>query len=210
MTAVTAPAVGHLSGRDRNARRLASRAVARLSCAVIVAVITGVLLMPAASQASRERSCAPIRLDLNYAVKIERGSVRCATARRVLQGFLVSFYAARIQPWACTFVRDGAACFRGGRNRRTARDDITAPTNPKTADDPAAAEVARTAQIAAETIAVDDNGSYLHVSLATIHATEPTIPITARHGQAYLSAAAPTNAGTGYLVIRPGPYRPGG
>jgi len=52
--------------------------------------------------------------------------------------------------------------------------------------------LARTALIAAETIATEDNGFYTRVSRATIHSTEPTIPITRRaaRGGAYLLAAS--------------------
>jgi hypothetical protein len=195
-----------LSSAETNPAERPKPPLARMSW-VLIAVVATLALMPAASQASLSRSCAPIRPDLSYAVKIERGSARCATARRVLQTFLVGFHRARVRAWTCTLVRYGAACFRGGRNRSTARDYVTALTNPKTADDPAAAELARTAQTAAETMATDNNGSYSNVSPATLRQTEPTIPITARVGRTYLSAAASIDAGRGYTVTATAPSR---
>jgi hypothetical protein len=53
----------------------------------------------------------------------------------------------------------------------------------------AAKELARTAQTAAETVATDYEGSYVRVSLATLHAYEPLIPITPREGRRYGSGA---------------------
>jgi hypothetical protein len=67
----------------------------------------------------------------------------------------------------------------------------------------AAKELARTAQTTAEAVSTDHEGSYVGVSLATLHAYEPFIPITPREGRrygsgAYLIAAAGTE--NSYIV----------
>lgn len=67
----------------------------------------------------------------------------------------------------------------------------------------AAKELARTAQITAEVVSTDHEGSYVRVSLATLHSYEPFIPITPREGRrygsgAYLVAAAGTE--NSYIV----------
>ena len=79
------------------------------------------------------------------------------------------------------------------------------------ASDASAKELARTAQTTAETIATDNSGQYNTVSVATLTATEPSIPIASSGaGNAFLSAvgdgvAAPTAGGTGgtsaYAVV---------
>ncbi len=66
------------------------------------------------------------------------------------------------------------------------------------ANDASAKELARTAQTTAETIATDQSGSYATVTQTTLNATEPSIPITAAAGNAYISAASGT--ATGYTV----------
>jgi type IV pilus assembly protein PilA len=68
------------------------------------------------------------------------------------------------------------------------------------ATDAAAKELAHTAQVAAETIGTDNGGSYSAVSLAALQANEATIQIAQGSGNAYMTAAGPTNAGAGYSV----------
>ncbi len=76
------------------------------------------------------------------------------------------------------------------------------------ASDASAKELARTAQTTAETIATDNGGSYTGVTVATIPAAEPSIPVAANAGtsNAYLlSVAAPDGTGAagtaaGYTV----------
>jgi type IV pilus assembly protein PilA len=58
------------------------------------------------------------------------------------------------------------------------------------AKDAQAKELARTAQTTAKTIATDNDGSFQRVTPAELNAVEPTIPIAAGHGEAYLSAAS--------------------
>ncbi len=64
------------------------------------------------------------------------------------------------------------------------------------ANDASAKELARTAETVAETIGIDNGGSYTGVSLASIPGAEPTIATTPTTASAYLSAAgqAPTTA----------------
>jgi len=57
------------------------------------------------------------------------------------------------------------------------------------ANDASAKELARTAQTTAETVATDHNGDYSTVSLTTLNAAEPSIPISAG-SNAWLSAAS--------------------
>ncbi len=59
------------------------------------------------------------------------------------------------------------------------------------ATDVQAKELARSAQITAETIALDHGGSYEYVTKQELTAAEPTIPITASKQHAYLSEAVP-------------------
>jgi type IV pilus assembly protein PilA len=66
------------------------------------------------------------------------------------------------------------------------------------ANDAGAKELARTAQTTAETIATDHNGDYSSVTTTTLHAEEPSIPVAASSGNAYLSAASGST--TGYVV----------
>jgi type IV pilus assembly protein PilA len=58
------------------------------------------------------------------------------------------------------------------------------------ATDAQAKELVRTAQTTARTIATDNEGSYQRVTLTELNAVEPTIPIAAERGEAYLSAAS--------------------
>ncbi len=61
------------------------------------------------------------------------------------------------------------------------------------ANDASAKELARTAQTTAETIATDNNGSYLTISGPTVlNAVEKSIPLAEVNGAAYLSAATGT------------------
>jgi hypothetical protein len=65
---------------------------------------------------------------------------------------------------------------------------------PARSTDVAAMELARTAQTAAETIAVDHGGSYANVTRRSLHRLEPLIPI-APDRSAWLSAASGTKHG---------------
>jgi type IV pilus assembly protein PilA len=65
--------------------------------------------------------------------------------------------------------------------------------------DAQAKELVRTAETTAESIASDNNGEYGQVSTTELHKYEPTIPIIAGAGGAYLSAATPSGK-TGYSV----------
>ena len=64
--------------------------------------------------------------------------------------------------------------------------------------DAAAKELAHTAQVAAETIGTDNNGSYGLVSPTTLAQYESTIQTTSGNGNAFVSAA--TGTSTGYTV----------
>jgi len=66
------------------------------------------------------------------------------------------------------------------------------------ATDAAAKELAHTAQVAAETIATDQNGSYATVTPATLNSYESTIATTSGAGNAYVACvgAAATTAAT--------------
>jgi type IV pilus assembly protein PilA len=66
------------------------------------------------------------------------------------------------------------------------------------ASDASAKVLANTAQIAAETFAIDHNGTYLGISAAALHVYEATIPTAAGSGNAWLSNA--TGTATGYTV----------
>jgi type IV pilus assembly protein PilA len=69
------------------------------------------------------------------------------------------------------------------------------------ANDASAKELARTAQTTAETIATDNNGSYLTLKEKgpeVLHGVESTIPTTEVNGGAYISAA--TGTGNSYSV----------
>lgn len=68
-----------------------------------------------------------------------------------------------------------------------------------------AREVARTAETTAETVATEYEGTYSHVSPATLHHEESSLTISRRaavrhHEPAYLSAAGPIEGGHGYYV----------
>src|SRR5579864_6513379 len=66
------------------------------------------------------------------------------------------------------------------------------------ANDAAAKELAHTAQVAAETIATDNAGSYGTVSLLTLNQYESTIQTAAGNNNAYVSCVgAPTANGQG-------------
>jgi type IV pilus assembly protein PilA len=55
-----------------------------------------------------------------------------------------------------------------------------------------AKELARTAETTAETIATDNGGKYEKVTTTELHAYEPSIPITEKTNEAWLSAATGT------------------
>ncbi len=61
-----------------------------------------------------------------------------------------------------------------------------------------AQEIARSAETAAETVAVDDHGAYESVTTTELHRYEPAIPIAAGAGGAYLSTT--THGENGYSV----------
>ncbi len=65
--------------------------------------------------------------------------------------------------------------------------------------DTAAMELARVAQVTAETYGTDNLGSFAGLSPAVIHRYETTIPIRPSHGPPYLSYA--TGSKTGYEVV---------
>jgi len=60
-------------------------------------------------------------------------------------------------------------------------------TQRQRAVDVQAQEIARSAETAAETVAVDDHGAYETVTATELHRAEPTIPIAAGAHGAYLS-----------------------
>jgi type IV pilus assembly protein PilA len=60
------------------------------------------------------------------------------------------------------------------------------------ASDASAKQLARTAQTAAETIGIDNNGGYTSVSAATLNQVEPTIQIAPSTTSPFLSAASGT------------------
>ncbi len=66
------------------------------------------------------------------------------------------------------------------------------------ASDAAAKELAHTAQVAAETVATDNNGSYTTLSPSVLQGYEATIQIATGNGNAWLNAA--TGTATGYTV----------
>ena len=65
------------------------------------------------------------------------------------------------------------------------------------ANDASAKELLHTAQVAAETVALDRQGSYATISTAVLHTYEPTIAIT-KAASAYLSAVK--GAATSYTL----------
>ncbi len=67
------------------------------------------------------------------------------------------------------------------------------------ANDASAKELARTAETTAETIAIDNKGSYTSVSTANLNSYEKTIPIVSNASTAWISSA--TGTGTGYTVV---------
>jgi type IV pilus assembly protein PilA len=67
------------------------------------------------------------------------------------------------------------------------------------ATDAAAKELAHSAQVAAETIATDNSGSYTTVSQATLNQYEATIQTSAGNGNAWISSATGTT--TGYTLV---------
>jgi type IV pilus assembly protein PilA len=68
--------------------------------------------------------------------------------------------------------------------------------------DASAKELVRTAQTTAETISLDNGGSYSKVGLAELHAYEKALPTTTAeaHNNAYLSAAKSIETNGGYEV----------
>lgn len=71
------------------------------------------------------------------------------------------------------------------------------------AADASAKELAHSAQIAAETYATDNNGTYANLTLAAINQYDVSIPITQTAGRAYVFAVTNANA-IGYTItIKP-------
>jgi type IV pilus assembly protein PilA len=68
--------------------------------------------------------------------------------------------------------------------------------------DASAKELARTAETTAETISIDNGGSYSKVTSAELHAYEKTLPTTAAEADsnAYLSAAKSIETNGGYEI----------
>lgn len=94
---------------------------------------------PDGATASRAaRACGSFRLQgLRFHVTVQRGPVRCRTARRVLRRFLAGGGVKHGGPssaqtywtlgrWKCGTGAGGGGCIRGGRTFRTARDRIIA------------------------------------------------------------------------------------
>ena len=69
------------------------------------------------------------------------------------------------------------------------------------ANDAAAKELAHSAQVAAETLATDNNGSYANVNQASLNNIEATIQTASGNGNAWLSAAGGISSGQGYTVV---------
>ena len=165
----------------------------------------------------RARPCASIHaLGLRFSVQVDRGSVSCATARQVLHTLFSgggtehrSAGSAQItftiRAWSCNHkTTDGGVCVRGGANHRTAHDYIVGRITSAHDDNSVAfmaKELAREAEIAAEVLATDNNGSYSKVRVAKLHTVEPTISTTPRNNGAYLSAARSTHGGRGFEVV---------
>jgi hypothetical protein len=118
----------------------------------LIALIAAVLItLPAATalasdppvHSAKHRSCGHFRAGKGYKIRfhvtIERGHVRCRTARRVLRKFMNGggrMHGPRDGPayrqywtigrWRCGHGAGGGACVRHGKNYRTARDYIAA------------------------------------------------------------------------------------
>ena len=60
------------------------------------------------------------------------------------------------------------------------------------ANDAGAKQLAHSAQVTTETVALDAAGGYAAISAAQLHQYEPTIPITKTNTNAYLSSAKGT------------------
>lgn len=102
----------------------------------------------------------------------------------------------------------------GSSSRQRSPAAVAAPSTPTTntagapsgsgavVQDAETQALARTAQTAAETIGVDNNGSYAGVTPGAIARTEPSIR-TAASGKPYLSAAHGT--ATGYTITATSP-----
>ena len=68
------------------------------------------------------------------------------------------------------------------------------------ANDASAKELVRTAQVAAETLGNDNNGSYATISTTILQGYEATIQTSAVNNNAWLSGAVSLTGGTGYTV----------
>ena len=73
------------------------------------------------------------------------------------------------------------------------------------ATDASAKELAHTAQVAAETYATDNAGSYGGLSQTVLQTYESTIQIASGNNNAYLSAASADGSGQGYTVTTTSP-----
>jgi type IV pilus assembly protein PilA len=73
--------------------------------------------------------------------------------------------------------------------------------------DASAKELAHTAQVAAETFSLDNNGNYTGLTPAALAAIEPTIQTSGANGNAYISSVTNADA-NGYKVTASDPHTP--
>ena len=66
--------------------------------------------------------------------------------------------------------------------------------------DSAAKELAHSAQVAAESYATDNNGSYANLTPTVLNSYEATIQISSGNGNAYISTVSNASA-TGYTIV---------
>jgi hypothetical protein len=156
----------------------------------------------ASAPAASSRPCATISVDgSRVIVRVAGAAVRCGTAQQVMSDFLSGDW---VQRDGGTFVSGGwlcahrtplsPVCRRGG----TTIEGRIVSTGTL---DPPASELARTAQTAAETYATDHNPfSYAGLSIDVLHQYEPSIWITPRHHDAYVSVGEAIDGGNGYVV----------
>ncbi len=72
-----------------------------------------------------------------------------------------------------------------------------------------AKEMAREAEVAAETYSTDHEGEYKNLSVEALHIVDPSINTAAGNNDAYLSAAEAKESNKGYVVtaVAPGPAK---
>ena len=71
------------------------------------------------------------------------------------------------------------------------------------ANDASAKSLARTAATAAETLATDNNGSYLSVTTTSLHSIEPTINVTSNNTSAYLTVGTASAGAYALTAVDP-------